>query len=79
MKDKLVIDDTTIKNEDKFEDCFTEENNGDLKCKYCPGIYKREGHLRNHLESKHKKMFQLICTCGKVFSNSTRLYRHKKT
>ena len=38
VKEKLVIDDTTTKNEDKFEDCFMEEDNSDLKYKFCPGI-----------------------------------------
>ena len=64
--------------EEKFEDFFTEDDGG-LKCYLCPGSYKREGHLRNHLESKHKKTFKLICSCGKVFPDSTRLQRHRKT
>ena len=38
-----------------------------------------EGHLRNHLESKHNKSFKLSCSCGKLFPDSTRLNRHKKT
>ena len=40
-----------------FEDCFTVNEDGQMKCKFCPGKYKREGNLRNHLESKRNKLF----------------------
>ena len=36
--------------EERLEDCFNEEN-GEFHCSFCPGIYKREGNIRNHLES----------------------------
>ena len=72
------LDEKEVENDDKFEDCFT-ESNGEMSCNFCPGTYKREGHLRNHLESKHNRMFKMICSCGKVFPDSTRLSRHKKT
>ena len=64
--------------EENWENCFTEVSSG-LKCNFCPGIYKREGHLRNHLQSKHNKFFKLACICGKLFPDSTRLSRHKKS
>ena len=67
-----------VEKEVKFEDCFS-ETNGEMSCNFCPGTYKREGHLRNHLESKHNKTFKIVCSCGKLFPDSTRLSRHKKT
>ena len=66
--------------EECFEDCFQEDPKGMLKCNYCPAGYKKEGHLRNHLESKHNKLFKIVCSiCDKVFPDSARLVRHKKT
>ena len=67
------------KKKEKFEECFETKSNGELYCKFCPGVYKREGHMRNHLQSKHMKIFDIKCLCGKVFPDSTRLSRHKKT
>ena len=64
--------------EERLEDCFNEAN-GEFHCSFCPGIYKREGNIRNHLESKHNKVFKIVCSCGKIFPDSTRLCRHKKT
>ena len=86
MSEKLKItDENTDKKEkedskvdERFEDCYS-ESNGELKCNFCPGTYKREGHLRNHLDTKHKKTFKILCSCGKLFSDSTRLSRHKKS
>ena len=72
---KLTLEDS--EKDDALENCYTELSSG-MKCNYCPGIYKREGHLRNHLESKHTKSFKLSCSCGKLFPDSTRLNRHKK-
>ena len=65
--------------DEKIEDCFTTDKTGEMQCNFCPGKYKREGHLRNHLESKHKKYFKLICKCGNLFPDFARLTRHKKT
>ena len=63
-----------------FEDCFTVNEDGQMKCKFCLGIYKREGHLRNHLENKHNNLFKLMCSvCGGSFPDSSRLVRHKKS
>ena len=81
---KGLINDMAIKInidvcEDKLEDCYTVKQSGELSCNYCPGTYKREGHMRNHLESKHNKTFKLICSCGKLFSDATRFSRHKKS
>ena len=85
MKEKLKITDAIINEKseeskmyEKFEDCYM-DSNGELKCNFCPGTYKREGHMRNHLDTKHKKTFNLVCNCGKLFADSTRLFRHKKT
>ena len=65
-----------------FEDCFdivTEESNVKFKCKFCGGIYQREGHFRNHLNDKHNLDIKITCSCGKVFATNTKLNRHKKT
>ena len=75
LKTKVVIDDI----DEKLEDCYIVIPNGDLSCKFCPGIYKREGHMRNHLESKHNKRFKLICSCGRLFPDLPRLSRHRKS
>ena len=79
MKSKLNFEDSAEEKEEKFEDCFQSNSNGELRCNFCPGIYKREGHMRNHLDSKHMKTFKIVCSCGKLFPDSTRLSRHKKT
>ena len=73
---KLTLDEAA--DEGSFEQCFTKGESG-LQCNFCPGIYKREGHLRNHLKTKHNKSFNLTCKCGKSFADSTRLNRHKKS
>ena len=65
--------------EEKFEDCFTVDSTGELRCNFCPANYRKEGHLRNHMDSKHNKSFKTVCSCGKSFPDSTRLSRHKKT
>ena len=75
MKNMLTVE-TDV--EDKFEHCFKEVN-GALHCNFCNGVYKKEGHLRNHLESKHNKHFELVCVCGKPFPDFARLTRHKKS
>ena len=65
--------------EETFEDCYGEKD-GQLQCKFCPGSYKKEGHLRNHLESKHNKKFKIICSnCSSEFRDSYRMTRHKKS
>lgn len=75
MKNMLTVE-TDV--EDKFEHCFKEVN-GALHCNFCNGVYKKEGHLRNHLESKHNKHFELVYVCGKPFPDFARLTRHKKS
>ena len=63
-----------------FEECFSSDANGILKCGFCIATYKREGHLRNHLEDKHNLLFALSCSiCHNIFPDCTRLTRHKKT
>ena len=62
----------------KLEDCFEEEDDV-LKCKFCPGIYKKKGNLKTHIESKHEKKIDLSCHCGKVFTDTTKLGRHLKS
>ena len=62
----------------KLEDCYTEEPAGTLKCNFCPGTYKREGHMKNHVETKHNMIVALVCKCGQVFVETTRFNRHKK-
>ena len=53
-----------------FEDCFGKKD-GQLQCKFCPGSYKKEGHFKNHLESKHNKKFKIICSiCSSQFPDS---------
>lgn len=76
LTSKLTVEDCK---EEIFEDCFKTDSSGELRCNFCPGIYKREGHMRNHLESKHMKTFKIVCSCGKLFPDSTRLSRHRKT
>ena len=53
--DKCKISEKKIYQEEVFTDCFIENSIGILNCKFCPAVYKKEGHLRNHLESKHDK------------------------
>ena len=81
--EEVLLDMTKMKiavcQEEKYEDCFKLNSNGELSCNFCPGIYKRDGHMRNHLSSKHMKTFKIVCSCGKLFPDSTRLSRHKKT
>ena len=72
-----IVNEKTDK-DDLFENCF-KTIDGEFICNFCPGKYKREGHLRNHLESKHNKKFRIVCVCGKEFPDSSRLSRHKKT
>ena len=62
----------------KIEDCFTIDDKGVMSCNFCPGKYKREGHLKNHIETKHNIDVELICSCGQVFSETTPYNRHKK-
>ena len=61
-----------------LEDCFNKLLNGDFRCNYCTGEFKRMENLRNHLNSKHGMSFQLTCGCGKIFTDSTKLHRHHK-
>ena len=63
----------------RIEDCYTINSEGVMCCNFCPGKYKREGHLKNHIESKHNIDVDLICVCGQTFSETTRYNRHKKT
>ena len=45
---------------------------------FCPGKYKREGNIKNHVESKHGIIVDLVCQCGQNFIETTRYCRHKK-
>ena len=77
IKAKLTLVEDQVDKTDSIEDCYSKDGT-DLKCNFCPGVYKREGHLRNHLKTKHNRSFEMICKCGKPFVDSTRLNRHKK-
>ena len=62
-----------------FENYYSEDATGNFHCKLCPASYSREGNLRKHLESKHNKHLEMVCSkCSKIFSDSTRLTRHKR-
>ena len=74
---KLTLAEDQFDETDSLENCYSKDGT-DLKCNFRPGVYKREGHLRNHLKTKHNQSFELICKCGKIFADSTRLNRHKK-
>ena len=63
----------------RLEECFTEEPVGILNCNFCPGKYKREGHMKNHIETKHNMSVELICKCGQIFIETTRYLGHKKS
>ena len=52
---------------------------GEFLCNFCPGKFKRIGNMRNHLSSKHNRVHQLICVCGKDFTDTSRMSRHQKT
>ena len=68
-----------FKKSEKLEDCFVLDKNGQLNCNYCDGKYQREGHMKNHLETKHNIIVTLICSCGQLFDDTTRYGRHKKS
>ena len=74
-EDKKVVNEKT---KIVIDDCFLEESSGTLKCRFCPGVYKREGNLKNHVESKHNLVVELVCKCGQIFVETTRYCRHKK-
>ena len=42
-------------NSSDFESLI-EKSRNKLHCKLCPGVYKREGNMRNHMESKQGKL-----------------------
>ena len=67
---------------EQFEDCFEEliqDSKTILKCKFCDGVYMREGHLRNHLIDKHQLNIKMKCSsCGKTFDTNAKLNRHQK-
>ena len=68
-----------FKKGEKLEDCFVLDKNGQLNCNYCDGKYQREGHMKNHLETKHNIIVTLICSCGQLFDDTTRYGSHKKS
>ena len=60
---------------------FSSETNEVLKCNFCPGLYKKRGFLKTHLEEKHGKKVVLRCNfCGfEDFEDQKKLTRHMKT
>ena len=58
---------------------FTVDVNGEYSCDHCAGVFKRLGNVRNHLKSKHEIDYQLLCTCGKSFQDSSKYSRHTKS
>jgi hypothetical protein len=80
LKISEPVSETEHESHETFEDYIIEDSSGSLKCKLCPGQYKKSGHLRNHLETKHNKVFRIVCSsCGKQFPDSSRLCRHNKS
>ena len=51
---------------------------GEFQCNFCPGKFKRIGNMRNHLSAKHNRVHQLICECGKEFTETSRLSHHRE-
>ena len=74
MDNKLIC----LNNSKRIEDCYVEDESRSMCCKFCPGKYIRLGQLKNHLESKHNMIIDLICTCNQIFKETTRYNRHKK-
>ena len=62
-----------------LEDCYNTDKDGQLLCNFCDGKYKKEGHIKNHCETKHNIKIHLICKCGQLFDDTTRYSRHKKS
>lgn len=62
----------------RLEDCYRLDD-GVLHCKICPGTYKREGHMKNHVETKHNLVVDLTCKCGQLFTDTTKYCRHRKS
>ena len=62
---------------EKIENCYSEID-GKYKCNFCTVTYLKKGQIKNHLESKHNLKIDLGCLCGKVFSDYTKLERHRK-
>ena len=80
MIEKVKSDNKLVdKSKPTLEDCYTMDKEGTLNCKFCSGKYKKEGHFKNHIETKHNVSVDLICTCGQVFDDTTRYCRHKKS
>ena len=52
---------------------------GEFQCNFCPGKFKRIGNMRNHLSAKHNRVHQLICECGKEFTETSRLSHRQKS
>ena len=53
----------------------------DFKCSLCPKVYKKYGHLANHLKEKQaiqKESFNCD-ECHKTFDTVKKLTRHKKS
>ena len=69
-----------VTSEDKVDDeGYTTLESGEFSCNYCSATFKRMGNTRNHLNSKHQMTINSKCSCGKNFSESTKLNRHQKT
>merc|ERR1719318_1819254 len=54
----------------QFEDCFFVDKEGVMHCKFCEGKYKRDGHMKNHVELKHNMIIDLLCKCGQDFDDT---------
>ena len=68
----------TVQSSIMLENCYLVDSEGLLNCKYCVGKYKREGHMKNHIETKHNLKINLSCKCGQIFDDTTRYVRHRK-
>ena len=75
----LNIEKEMCKTSVTLEDCYNTDKDGQLSCKFCEGKYTRVGHMKNHCETKHNIIIDLICKCGQLFNDTTRYSRHKKS
>ena len=76
---ELHIEEKAEDNKEESSNGYSELPNGEFACTFCPGIFKRLGNVRNHLEKKHGTTFDFNCGCGKSFKDSTTFTRHQKS